>query len=281
VGSVNRLVGGEWSRRGPNPVEHNPVATVLQAGGGAGIVRAPGGLLTSLKDAKFSSILFADLKYGDAYIDSLRKPFDAFSARILLAPGHGGLTQLVGVGRVAGKEIGSRTQWHRHQVEFNQRFEYLNNGALQFGAQTLELGVSSRVHLKGRFWLRTLAAGDGIVLAGINAPGAGVGPRDYDFGPGAGGTLTAGLEHAGVPYLTLHYQPAWIHTINGADANHFTTFAAVEGSIPLLDQLALVIHGTYYDRLSRYADGTRNHRRFPEIRVFAAFKPAHRPGGAQ
>jgi len=243
-------------------------------------VRGPGSLLTSLKGAKFSSIIFADLKYGDSYIDSLRKPFDAFSARILLAPGHGGLTQLVGVGRVAGKDIG-RTEWHRHQLELNQRFEYLNNGAFEFGAQTLQVGVSSRVHLKGKFWLRNLVAVDAIVLAGINAPGTGVGPRDYDFGPGVGGTLTAALEHDGVPHLTFHYQPAFVHTVNGADANHLTSFGAVEGSIPILDQLAIVIHGTYYTRWSRYADGSRNRRGFPEIRVFAAFKSAHRPAAAQ
>ena len=275
VGSVNRMFGGEWSRRGPNPAEHNPLATVLRTGGGAGLVRAPGSLLSSLKDAEWSSILFADLKYGDSYIDSLRKPFDAFSARILLAPGHGGLTQLVGVGRVAGAEIG-RTEWHRHQVELNQRFEYLNNGALQFGAQTLELGLSSRVHLTGKFWLRTLLAGDGIVLAGINAPGAGVGPRDYDFGPGLGGTFSVGFEHGGVPYLTAHYQPAWVHTVSGADANHYTSFLSVEASLPVLSQLDLVIQSSYYDRLSRYDDGTRSHRRFPELRVLAAFKTAHR-----
>jgi hypothetical protein len=276
VGSVNRLLSGDCCRRGPNPAEHNPVATVLWVGGGAGIVRAPGSLLSSLEDAKFSSIILADLKYGDSYIDSLRKPFDAFSARIMLAPRHGGLTQLVGVGRIAGTEM-RRTDWNRHQLELNQRFEYLNNGALQFGAQTLELGMSSRVHLAGRFWLRTLAAADGIVLAGINAPGAGVGPRDYDFGPGVGGTLSAGLEHAGIPFLTVHYQPAWIRTVNGADANHQMTYAAVEANLSLLGPLALVIHGSYYDRLSRYADGSRSHRRFPELRVFAAFQTAHRP----
>ena len=280
VGSVNRLLGGEWGRTAPNPSEHNPVATVLQAGGGAGIVRGPGSLLSSLKGAKFSSILFADLKYGDSYVDSLRKPFDAFSARILLAPGHGGLTQLVGVGRVTGKELG-RTEWHRHQLELNQRFEYLNNGAYEFGAQTLELGVSSRVHLWGKFWFRSLIAGDGIVLAGINAPGAGLGPRDYDFGPGLGGTFTAALEHDGVPHLTFHYQPAWVHTVNGADANHLTSFGSVETSIPILDQIVVVIQGSYYTRTSRYADGTRNTRNFPEIRLFTAFKTANRPAAPQ
>ncbi len=275
VGSVNRLVRGEWGRRGPNPAEHRPVGTVLRVGGGVGLVRGPGSLLGGLKGADFSSILFADLKYGDSYTDTLRKPFDAFSARLLLAPGHGGLEQLVGVGRITGTEIG-RTEWHRHQLELNQRFEYLNNGALQFGAQTLQLGLSSRVHLGGKFWLRTLAAADGIVLAAINAPGAGVGGRNYDYGPGVGGTLTAGIEHNGTPYLILQYQPAYVHTLNGAKANHLTAFSSIEANIPVLAHLTLTIHSTYYDRLSKYADGTRDRRRFPEIRVFAAYKTAHK-----
>ena len=280
VGTVNRLVRGEWGRKGPNPSEHNPVGTVLRVGGGVGLVRGPGPLAASLKGADFTSILFADLKYGDSYTDTLRKPFDAFSARILMAPGHGDLEQLVGVGRITGTELG-RTDWHRHQLELNQRFEYLNNGAIQFGAQTLQLGVSSRVHMSGNYWLRTLVAADGIALAAINAPGAGTGGRAYDYGPGVGGTLTAEIEHSGTPYLVVQYQPAYIHTLNGADANHLTAFTAVEANIPVLAHLTLTIHSTYYDRLSRYADGTRSRRRFPEIRIFAAYKTAHKAAAAQ
>lgn len=280
VGSVNRLIRGEWGRKGPNPSEHNPVGSVLRMGGGVGLVRGPGSLVGSLKSADFSSILFADLKYGDSYVDTLKKPFDAFSARVLLAPGHGGLEQLVGVGRITGTEIGS-TQWHRHQLELNQRFEYLNNGALQFGAQTLQLGISSRVHLGGKFWLRTLVAADGIALAAINAPGAGVGERDYDYGPGVGGTLTGSIEHSGTPYLIVQYQPAYVHTLSGADANHLTAFSSIEANLPILAHLTLTVHSTYYDRLSKYADGTRNHRRFPEIRVFAAYKTANKPVSAK
>lgn len=280
VGTVNRLVRGEWSRKGPNPSEHRPVGTVQRIGGGAGIVRGPGSLTQSLKDAEFTSILFADLKYGDAYVDTLRKPFDAFSARLLIAPGHGGLEQLVGVGRITGTEIG-RTEWHRHQLELNQRFEYLNNGAIQFGAQTLQVGLSSRVHIGGKFWLRTLAAADGIVLAGINAPGAGVGERKYDYGPGVGGTFSAGIEHGGTPYLIAQYQPAYLHTLSGSNANHLTAFASLEANLPVLSNLTLSIHSTYYDRLSKYTDGSRSHRRFPEIRVFAAYKTANKAPAEQ
>jgi hypothetical protein len=280
VGGLNRLVRGEWSRRGPNPEEHRPVGSVLRVGGGAGIVRGPGSLGGSLGDGEASSILFADLKYGDAYVDTLHKPFDAFSARIMLAPGHGDLTQLTGVGRITGAELGN-SESRRHQLELNQRFEYLNNGALRFGAQTLQLGLSSRVHLGGKFWIRTMAAADGIVLAAINAPGAGTGVRDYDYGPGVGGTFTAGLEHAGTPYLIFHYQPAFVHTLNGAEANHLTSFGSIEASIPVFATVHLVIHSAYYDRLSKYDDGTRNRRRFPELRVFAAFKTSNKAASSR
>jgi hypothetical protein len=136
-------------------------------------------------------------------------------------------------------------------------------------------------HIGGKFWLRTLAAADGIVLAAINAPGACVGERNYDYGPGVGGTLTAGIEHSGTPYLIVQYQPAYNDTLNGADANHLTAFTAVEANMPVLAHLTLTIHSSYYDRMSKYADGTRNRRRFPEIRVFAAYKTAHKPAVAQ
>ena len=276
VGTFNRILRGEVARKGPNPREHNPSETTLRIGGGAGLVRAPGSLLVSLKDAEKSAVFFADLNYGNLFSDSTRRPFDAFTMRIVLQPQHGGLTQLVGEGRIVGARLGG-SGTNRTQLDLNQRFEYLNNGALQWGGQTLELGFASQLKLVGGFSLRTLLAGDGIVLAGINAPGAGTGEREYDFGPGLGGSFTAGIYHRGVPYLTARYQPAWIHTLDGAeDANHYMTYVAAELALPVLPMLQLVAHTSYHDRLSKYADGSRSRRRFPELRVFAALKTTHR-----
>jgi hypothetical protein len=59
----------------------------------------------------------------------------------------------------------------------------------------------------------------------------GTGGRDYDFGPGVGGTLTAEIEHSGTPHLIVQYQPAYVH--------------------------------------------------FPEIRIFAAYKTAHKAAAEQ
>jgi len=273
VGTVNRLLQGEWSRKGTNPVEHNPAGTELRLGAGAGVVHAPGTGI-DLKAAEASSNIFAELKYGDAYIDSMRKPFDAFSMQVQFAPGHGGLTQLIGVGRITGANIGSEE--YPRQLELNQRFEYVNNGALQFGAQTIELGMSSRKHIIERFWIRTLIAADALLLAGINAPGAGIGPRTYDFGPGVGATLSLNIERNTDPYLILRYQPAYTRTINGANgAKHFTSFALAEANVPLLRELVLVIQGNYFTRRSDYANGTHNRRSIPELRVSLAYKTRH------
>src|SRR5262249_17334503 len=158
-----------------------------------------------------------------------------------------------------------------------QRFEYLNNDAYRFGGQTLELGLSSRVHLSGKFWLRTLMGGDAIVLAGIDAPNAGTGVRKYDFGPGAGGTFIAQFEHAEVPYLTLRFQPAIVRSINGADATHVVSQGLAELTLPVFDWFGIVLQSTFYTRSSRYADGTRNAKSFPELRIFGALQSKHRP----
>jgi hypothetical protein len=274
VGSVNRFFLGEWWRKAPNPVEHNPVAMIVRTGGGAGIVRAPG---SGLKGADWSSILFADVVYGDPYIDKATKPFDSFTLRLLAAPGHGNVTLLRGEGRLLGTELGAENKWHRHQFELNQRFEYLNNDAYRFGGQTLELGLSSRMHMSGKFWLRTLMGGDAIVLAGIDAPNAGTGTRKYDFGPGAGGTFKLAIEHNEVPYVTLQFQPAIVRSISGADATHVTSQGLIEATLPLFHWMGIVVQSTYYTRSSSYADGTRNQKSFPEMRIFGVLRSAHRP----
>ena len=269
-GTLIRLLRGEWTRQGPNPEEHHPRATTFRIGGGAGLVHGSDATGFKLAGARGSSILTADLKYGDAYTDTLRKPFDAFTMRIMFAPGHGGLTQLVGVGRIAGTQIGSERV--PAQLELNQRFEYVNGGSLRFGGQTFQLAVTTRPHLVGRFWFRGLIGADAIVLAGINGPGAGTGPRDYDFGPGIGATFSASIEHNTSSYLTARFQPAYTHTISGGAADHVTSFASLEADLPLVHQFSLAIHWSYYTRTSRYADGTRASAYFPELRIFLEYK---------
>ena len=44
-------------------------------------------------------------------------------------------------------------------------------------------------------------------------PGAGIGPRTYDYGPGVGSTVSLSIERNTDPYLTLRYQPAYTRTI--------------------------------------------------------------------
>lgn len=273
-GGLNRILRGEWLRMAANPGERNPAAIVIRLGVGGRVVgdSAPGVPGT----ASASGMILADLDYGDPFLRPFRAPFDAFSLRAQLSPGRGGLTVLRGTGRLYGGAIGGATGWHRHQLEVNQRYEYANNPAYRFGAQSVEVGIVSRWRIRGAYHVRTRLTADAIILGAIDASSTGVGERTYDFGPGLGFTLAATLERSGVRYLTVSLQPGYLHSVSGATADHVISFGSLEANVPLVRGFGVGVHSGYYTRLSHYTDRPMEERAFPELRLYVSRTVTHR-----
>ena len=165
VGGINRLFSGGWSEVGPNPPEHDPEAFVFRVGAGPRVTADTGAADT----AQASFTMVADLAYGDRFLRPYRVPYDVFSARAQVSS-KGGLNLLRASGRLYGREIRPEWQRHRHLFEINQRYDYLSNPAIKFGAQSVELGIASRWRLSRAWTVRTDLFGDGILLGALDAP---------------------------------------------------------------------------------------------------------------
>src|SRR5438876_332363 len=74
IGSLNRLVRGQWRARGANPPEHDPGSYVLRIGAGARFAK---GLIADSGAARMGAML-VDLLYGDPFTTEYRSPFDQF-----------------------------------------------------------------------------------------------------------------------------------------------------------------------------------------------------------
>ncbi len=270
VGGFNRLLRGEWTRLGPNPDAHDEGTYLVRLGTGW---RAAAD--TGASDATISSgTLLAELNYGDRYERAYRAPFDVFSLRAQVS--SGGLNVLRASGRLYGRDITRLGGRHPQLIEVNQRYDFVNNPAFRFGAQSVEAGLASRWRL-GSFGLRTDFFADGIILGALDAPYGGVGERTYDFGPGAGFRAEFALERKGVTFLTLIGRTEYVHSVSGAEADHVVGFGGFEADIPLARGLGAGVHAVYYSRRSRYADGTVDQREFPELRLLLNWTRNVRP----
>ena len=223
----------------------------------------PGVIDTVLK----SATLVADLEYGDPFEKDFESPFDVFSLRAQVSPGGGGLNLLRASGRIFGFNLNRRDAWNRHRFVVNQRFDYVNNPAYKFGSQSVEGGLASRWNLGKGFHIRSDVFGNATILGALDAPYGGVGERTYDFGPGGGFRLDFALERRGIAYVKLLSRTEFLHSVSGAEANHFAGMGGLEVTLPLTRGLGLEAHAVYYNRLSRYFDGTEQLREFPEVRL--------------
>jgi len=277
VGSLNRLVRGDWSARGPNPEEHDPESFVLRLGVG-GRVSADSGYIDREDDASASATLQATLKYGDPFTTSYEAPFDVFSVRARVSPGGDGLNLLRASGRLFGWNLDDPKSGSNHVFAVNQRFDFVNNPAQRFGAQSVELGVYSRWRLSRTSGLRTHLFGDVIFLGAMEAPFAGIGERAYDFGPGGGSRVEIAYERNGLTYVRFVGRSEYIHTVSGASADHNVSFGGLEFTIPVALDLSLALQGRYYNRVSRYSDRPDERREFPEFSVLLVWTDASLPG---
>ncbi len=268
IGGLNRLARGQWKAQFPNPPEHNAGAFVFRIH--AGLRFAEGFEADSI--ARLGAIV-VDLISGDPFLTPAGKPFEVFGARALLSTG-GGLNALRASGRLYGRELSGPQRHARHLFAINQRFDYISNPAHKIGGQSVEFGIYSRWRLGRGFGLRTQAAADVIILGAIDAPGAGFGERNYDFGPGGGARVEFALERGGVRYLLLHTRTELVHTISGASADHIIAFGGFEATMPVARGFGVAAHATYFTRTSLFTDRPVERRRYPELRLLAVWTRA-------
>ncbi len=277
IGGFKRLLRGDWTKRDRNPAEHDPESFVFRLGAGGRFV-ADSGFVDRDDNYSGSPTLEVELDYGDPFLTEHRAPFDVFTVRGRVSPGGEGLNLLQASGRLFAMDFSEQTSRHMRGFAVNQRFDFLNNPAHRFGAQSLEFGVYSRWRFGARSAIRTHFFGDVIFLGAMEAPFAGTGEREYDFGPGAGTRVEIAYEQNGLTFLTILGRTEYVHSVSGASADHNMSFGAIELTLPLAFKLGLAGRLRYYNRRSRYSDRPDERREFSEVAVLVVWTGFQLPG---
>lgn len=269
IGSLNRLIRGQWSEIGPNPAAHDPGSYVLRLGAGVRFAKQfLGGDVTSVPAFQL------DLLSGDQVAQEYSQPFDVFGVRLILSS-NGGFNVLRASGRLYATNLNDPSKRARHVLAVNQRYDFVKNRAQSVGGQSVEVGINSRwpIGSKG-FGIRTAIFGDGVMLGAIDAPGTGLGPRNYDFGPGVGARWEFGVDRYGARFVRVFGQLEYLHAVSGASADHIIDFSGIEANIPLARGLSLAASSTIFHRISRYSDAPKDERNYPEARLLLVWTKA-------
>lgn len=272
LGGLNRLVRGEWTRRGPNPLDRVPEAYAFRAKAGGRRVQEtlPG------KPAQTSPTFLLDIALGDVFETEPRAPFDVVDFRAQLSPDGGRLNLLRTTGRLYGKNLTGPDSWHRHQIVVNQRFDYVNNPVYNFGEQSLEMGIRSRWRIgPSGLRLNTRLGADAVILGAVEALEAGVGQRrTIDWGPGFGGVAELSVEYNGITYLSFYNRVRYLYSVSGAPADHTLLFSGFDFTIPIARGIGIGAYVSGDRRESDYSDLQDTVRSYVETRIYLTWTVA-------
>lgn len=271
VGGLNRVVRGEFLRvhADPNDRDRSPLSVDLQVGGRVAVDSGPG------RPSSASGTLLADFSYGDAFAQGYRQPFDVFRARLQVS--STGINTARIRGRLFGRELTDTAAGMRHVFTVALKSEYVAGPAYKFGGPSLESGFVSDFKLVGHAHVQTELYAEWLLLAGLDAPGAGSRARTYDFGPGGGFNAAASLQVTGRSLLAVRYRFAYVHSVSGSAADHFTNFVSLEASLPITRSFGLGGYAGWYRQRSHYLNGDGALLTFPEFRAYITWRGSRGP----
>jgi hypothetical protein len=269
VGGLNRLVRGQWTERGTNPVDRLPESYFFRAKAGARRVEQA----ESPNLPVSSPTLLLEMSFGDSFETEYRAPFDVISMLAQVSPDGGGLNIFRALGRLYSKELTSPDSWNRHQIVLSQRFDYVNNPVYHFGEQSLEVGVLSRWRLGiSGLRLSTRFAGDVVMLGALDAlDDAAPGDRSIDYGPGLGAIVELALERNGATFLSFYNRVRYLRSVSGAPADHTMLFSGLDLTIPITSQFGVGAYLSGDSRRSDYSDYPLDERSYLETRVYVTW----------
>jgi Domain of unknown function (DUF3943) len=252
VGALSRLVNGDMGRNFPNPDERYPDGFALSADLG---YRHTEGRQAQNPDQ--GSISLA-ARYGDPFYADVLTPFDAFWASMdLNFPGGPAITSFEERGILRSWELTDRASSARQVFAISQEYEYRNNEAEVFGAESFSGGWLSRYALGSGFVATTDFDAVAIPLAGVKttdfvSPETG---RNYDYGPGGGLLATARLYFHDAQVLEAGYGVVWTHTVNGVSDNNTLEFLEARVDVPIVGVLGAGGSYEWYSRKTSYRNG--------------------------
>ena len=265
LGGLNRLVRGQWTRRGVNPVDRLPASYSFNAKVGARRVAEA----ESPDGATDSPTLLLDMSFGSVFDTPYRAPFDVVNMLAQVSPDGGGLNLMRAVGRLWGTELTPPESWHRHHLMVSQRFDYVNNPVYHFGEQSLEIGIQSRFRTgPGGLRVTTRVAGDLVMMGAIQAPDGGPGGRAIDWGPGVGAIAEVALSADGTTYLSFYNRVRYLRSVSGLPADHTILFSGLDVTVPITSQLGIGAYLSGDRRESDYKGYPDDERSYAETRIY-------------
>ena len=243
ITGANRFISGDASRLAEKPREYIP--SDLYAAFETGVLWR--GDETPVSEAAGSPFVQVNLGYGTLAEGRSAKPFDAFVVDLRLGGGAG-----ISEGRVRGRLYGRPLSASFETQQGSGRhfmtlltYDYHDNPAFQFGGQGVSTALTDVRRLSAGWHLVSSVSGGVLVLGAMDSLYRAGPDRQYDFGPGFDFGAGATIARHGIPLLRVSYGGVWLHTVDGAQADHLAQSVRADLVVPIRGRLAVGTSAEY------------------------------------
>jgi hypothetical protein len=266
ITGLNRFLSGDAGKVVEKPAEYIPAS--LHASFDAGVLWQ--GNDTSFTGASGDPFVQFNLGYGTVGSGRSTRPFDAFVVDMRLGGGSG-ISEATVRGRLFGRPAGATPGTSSAPARyFNvvMGYDYQNNSAYQFGGQSIATSFTGRRALSPDWLLSISLTGGGLVLGAMDSLYYDGPDRQYDFGPGLIYSSRVDIFRKSLPVFRASYGGVWMHTVDGAQADHwvqglrFDLLAPVRGKLGIGSTAEFIRRKSYYDAADDLME------RFPRLRVY-------------
>ena len=266
ITGLNRFINGDAGKVVEKPAEYIPSS--LHASFDAGVLWQ--GNDTSFTGASGDPYLQLNLGYGTVGSGRSTRPFDAFLVDMRLG-GGGGISEATVRGRLFGRPTGGTPDTSSAPARyFNlvMGYDYQNNSAYQFGGQSIATSFTGRRALSPDWVLSTSLTGGGLVLGAMDSLYVDGPDRQYDFGPGLVYSTRVDVLRKNLPVFRASYGGVWMHTVDGAQADHWVQGLRFDLIAPVRGKLGIGTTAEFIRRKSYYDAADDLMERFPRLRVY-------------
>ncbi len=191
------------------------------------------------------------LQYGDPF-DGCKTPFSNFSVETELGNSDTTKANTLHIeGTMFGKKL-KHTDKLQQVFNISINYDFLQNAAFVYGAQSFRANLLSKVMLTKKIQLQVKASAGLIALAAVHNPYMYYGEgRNYDYSSGGSIHLGAGINIANKIFYTINCSGSRMITLNGYKSSHLFYHAESTLRVVIYKNLSMsMAAGNYYFKSS-------------------------------
>ncbi len=252
ISGLNRFLDGKW---GKNIDDYYAVdSSIITAQVDMGIRRfdaKEGDFLNEGKNSFYGRLRFRYLN-GD---HDFKRPFDQFSVNLELGNGDSSFINAVNVHALLYGAKFFKSKRGDHYGTLNAHYDFYNNDAFFYGAQSLNYNwLSEFKYRKGNRLNLSLGAG-AVLLAAVPDPYLLYGAsRNYNYGSGASYRFKGDLMLLNRLLLSADYNGGVFFTISGTDSYYVLHGLNVEAGLRLYKRWSINLSSGYFNLQGHFKD---------------------------